>query len=123
MKNIRLTLVEISLIAWLVCVAPAQQKSDTTYTVRWTLVDIIMTECPDAGKVDEYGIGRNTVTGCAVLHTRVERTQKEKEFKTEKEADEFIKNMPTKRVWGLGSSCENAEKIVNIKKPIGATSN
>lgn len=97
------------------------KMKDTTYTVKWTLVEVLPAPCPDANKEDEYGVKNNYMSSCAVLHLKAERTEKQKEFNTEKEADEFIKKMPLQKDMGmaLGSYCENAVKIKNIKEMQG----
>jgi hypothetical protein len=97
------------------------KMQDTTYTVKWTLVEVLPAPCPDKQKENEYGITNNYGISCAVLHLRTETTEKQKEFNTEKEADEFIKKMPLQKdmSMALGSYCENAIKIKNIKEKQG----
>ena len=97
------------------------KMQDTIYTVKWTLVEVLPAPCPDKQRENEYGITNNYGTSCAVLHLRTEITKKQKEFNTEKEADEFMKKMPLQKDMGmaLGSYCENAIKIKNIKEKQG----
>lgn len=101
-----------------------KEMPDTTYTVKWTLVEVLPAPCPDAHKEDEYGVKNNYMTSCAVLHLRTETTEKQKEFNTEIEADEFIKNMPLEKNMGMaiGSFCKDPIKIKNIKQKQGANS-
>lgn len=96
------------------------KMQDTTYTVKWSLVEVLPTPCPDKQKENEYGV-KNNYMSCAVLHLRTETTEKQKEFDTEKDADEFIKKMPLQKdmSMALGSYCENPIKIKNIKEKQG----
>jgi len=102
-----------SIVIFLLFLLNIYAQSDTTYTVKWTLVELLPAPCPDAQKENEYGVRNNYMSSCAVLHLRTERTEKQKEFNTEKEADRFIKEMPLEKNMGtaIGSYCENAVKL------------
>jgi hypothetical protein len=83
------------------------------FLVTWTVVSIVPTPCPDKPKANEYGLGGNSMSSCAVFHFKEERQEMSKEFETEKEADEFIKNMPT----GIfGDRCENPKRTKITKE-------
>jgi len=88
------------------------QGSDSLYEwrVSWEVVNILFIPCPDKESISEYGIKPNYTTSCAVLHTKSEVESHIKDFRTELEADEFIKNMPINNGWVLDSYCRNPVK-------------
>lgn len=96
-----------------------KEMPDTTYTVKWTLVERVSQ--PYENKPNEYGITSNSVP--AIYCFKLVETKKEETFNTEKEADEFIKNMPTcNDTLNMGDCCKNPIKIKNIKQGQGANS-
>ncbi len=96
-----------------------EEMPDTTYTVKWTLVERISQ--PYENKPDEYGITSNSVP--AIYCFKLIETVKEKTFNTEKEADEFIENMPIcNEILNMGDCCKNPIKIKNIKQKQGTNS-
>ena len=96
---------------WLI----AQVQPDTTYAVTWTLIECV--SLPDERSIDEYGQVSQLVN--TVYRFKTVSKEMSKEFISEKEADEFIKNMPMRQFWGSG--CENPKKQRVIKENIEIT--
>lgn len=66
------------------------------YVVAWVIATIVPDSCGSTPQEDEFGIANNTYTSCAVYHTRVELTEKTKEFKVKDSALAFIKRAKEK---------------------------
>ncbi|MCR4284536.1 MAG: hypothetical protein NUV97_00645 [archaeon] len=83
-----------------------------SFIVKWTVVEVLPAACQDIHPQNEYGITNYSGTVCAVLHLRTEKTENQKKFNSEEEADEFIKNMPLQiPSQVMGMYCENPIKI------------
>lgn len=107
----------VGLVVCMICLVSAQEvKQDTVYTVQWVVVSVVPAPCPQRAVTDEYGITSSPMMSCTVLHTKTERDIRTRDFATEKEADNFIKNQPVRMNWELGSHCENFEKIKKIRE-------
>ena len=90
-----------------------EEMRDTAYTVKWTLVERV--SVPYENTPNEYGITTNSAP--AVYYYKLIETLQERIFGTEKEADEFIKNMPIcNDILNMGDCCKNPIKIKNIKQ-------
>ena len=60
--------------------------------INWKVKIKIQIPCPEV-RTNPYN-GESSNIGCAVYHFREEIKEMTKEFKDEKEADQFIKNAP-----------------------------
>jgi hypothetical protein len=80
---------------------------EVIFLVTWVVVTHIPTACPDAKKENEYGFDSGVKSFCAVYHFKIKKQKKQKEFNTEAEADEFIKNMP---IVEFGEGCKDPKK-------------
>ncbi len=103
----------IILVLFVSVVSFAQTKEqDTTYTVKWIVVESITV--PYENKPDDYGIISNSVP--AIYQFKLIGKPMKKIFNTEKEADQFIKDMPIcNDSLNFGGCCRNPIKIKNIK--------
>ncbi len=66
--------------------------SAIVWIVIWTVTITVPASCP-GHQLDPY-TGEYPTTSCLVLHTETITKEMEREFTTEKEAKEFIKNAP-----------------------------
>lgn len=63
-----------------------------TYKVEWKVTKNVLTSCPDS-KPDQY-TGQISMVACTVVHFETITENRSKDFDTENEAKEFIKNAP-----------------------------
>lgn len=88
------------------------------YIITWVISTVVSEPCPDANRVDEFGIENNGYTTCAVFHGKIVKESKTKNF-IDRDSAFYFYNRGTKQInnngfYGLGSSITEI-KIDSIK--------